>query len=184
MIAPILKSEKVLLKPINIKEAKNYLAWFNDPEVTKYLTTDGKDLNLKKEREIIKKSRLRPNEYVWGIYTSDKKHIGSTGLHKLDFKNKTATWGISIGAKDYWDKRLGTDTLNTIIKYFFTKLKFNRLQLFVNPTNLRAIKCYQRCGLATEGIKRKAKFKNGKFNDMIMMSIIKDDYKNLKNKKK
>ena len=182
MIGPTLKGKKVTLKPIDIKEAANYLKWLKDKEVTRFLTTDGKNLDLKKERLFIKKSLLRINEYIWGIYAPDKRHIGSTGLHKLDAKNKTSTWGISIGEKNYWDQGLGTDALKTVIKFFFTKLKYNRLQLYVSPKNARARKCYTRCGFIEEGIKRKAKFKNGRFTDMVMMSFIKDDYQKLKNK--
>ncbi|MDD5291110.1 MAG: GNAT family protein [Patescibacteria group bacterium] len=179
MIGPILKGEKVILKPIKVSEAENFLHWFKDSKVTRFLRVEGKDLNLKKERKIIKNIRKNKNKIVWSIYTMGGLHIGDTGLHDLDLKrNKKATWGIVIGEKSYWGQGYGTDTLKTVLKFCFTRLKLNRVELSVYPLNIAGFKCYTKCGFKEEGRKRKSIMKRGKYLDEIIMGILRKEYKN------
>jgi len=180
MIGPILKGEKIILKPIKVSEASNYLRWLSDSQVTRFLTTNAKGLNLKKEKNYIKGARKSQIFMNWGIYTKVGRHVGSTGLKNIDLKkNKKATWGIFIGEKDEWGKGYATDTLKTILKFAFNELKLNRVQLSVFKGNIYAKKCYTRCGFNKEGVKRQAIKIDGKFIDEIIMGILRDDYKNI-----
>ncbi|MDD5071652.1 MAG: GNAT family protein [Patescibacteria group bacterium] len=178
MIGPILKGKKVILRPIKVGEAEDFLRWFKDLEVTRFLKIEGKNLNLKKEKSIIKNFRREKKKIVWSIYTEEGAHIGSTGLHDLDLKrNKKATWGIVIGEKSYWNQGYGTDTLKTVLKFCFTKLKLNRVELSVYPPNIAGFKCYIKCGFKEEGKKRKSIMKRGKYLDEIVMGILKKEFK-------
>ncbi|OGF22233.1 hypothetical protein A3D45_00740 [Candidatus Falkowbacteria bacterium RIFCSPHIGHO2_02_FULL_42_9] len=180
MKAPILKGEKVILRPINIKEAAHYLRWIKDGQVNKFLIIDGRGLTLEKEKKIIKQFLGHKAKMNWSIYTQDGGHIGTTGLHDIDSKKHfKAMWGIFIGDKSYWGQGLGTDVLKTVLKYCFGKLKLNRIELGVFKFSPRGQRCYEKCGFRVEGIKRQAIKKNGKFIDEIIMSITKDDYNKL-----
>jgi len=180
MRTPILKGKKIVLKPLKLSQAENFLRWFKDGKVTKFLSADFRDLNLKKEKEFIKKSNNNKTEIRWAIYTKDGRHIGSTGLHQIDKKvHFKATWGIVIGDKNYWNKGLGTDVLKTVLKFCFSDLKLNRLELGVFPLNKGGRRCYEKCGFKIEGIKKQSFYKNSKFLDEIVMGIIKSDYNKL-----
>jgi RimJ/RimL family protein N-acetyltransferase len=174
MKAPILKGKEIILKPIKTSEAGNYLRWFNDPEINRYLTIDGKQLNLVKEIQYIKNALKSKTKYNWAIYTSNM-HIGSTGL-ELNFQHNKATWGIFIGEKDYHNQGLGTDTLKMILNFCFKRLKLNRVELGVFSYNQRGYRCYEKCGFKFEGVKKQAILKNGKYIDEIMMGILRKDY--------
>jgi len=180
MIAPVLKGKKIILKPIQVKQAGRFLEWFGDDEVIRFLLVDGKKLNLKKEIAAIKRLKYSPSHYTWSIYTKNKIHIGSTGLSGVDKNNQRATWGIVIGDKKYWNQGFGTDVLKTVMKFFFTRLKFNRLELKVFPENLAGRKVYKRCGFKKEGLLRQAVYKRGKYYDEIVMSVLKNEYKKFK----
>ncbi len=183
MKVPILKGKKVILKPLELSQAKSYIRWLKDPEINRFLGADFSDLDFKKEKEFIEKSVEDKSVARWAIYTSEGKHIGSTGLHEIDKKiNFKATWGIFIGDKNYWSQGFGTDTLKTVLKYCFGKLKLNRVELCVFPHNPRGKRCYEKCGFKVEGVKRQAIKKNGKFIDDIIMGVIKSDYEQFKSK--
>ena len=111
MIGPILKSKRLLLKPIKVSEAEQFLIWLKQEEITKYLEADFSNLNLKKEKEIIGKMRKDKAAYVWSIYTKKNELIGNTGLHKLDFRNNKVMWGIIIGDKNQWGKGYGQEVI-------------------------------------------------------------------------
>lgn len=176
MNGPILKGKKVILTPRKVSQAKNYVAWFSDPEVNKYLGREFNDLNLKKEKGYLKKAQKEKNQIIWAIYTTSGVHIGSTSLHKIDQQNKKAGWGIVIGNKEYWNQGLCTDSLKTIVRFAFKKLKLNRIELLVFPGNKGGIKCYTRCGFKKEGLKRQAVFKGGKYYDEYIMAILRSEY--------
>ncbi|MDO8668320.1 MAG: GNAT family protein [bacterium] len=182
MKAPILKGEKIILKPLAISQAENFLRWIKDDEVSRFLIIDGRGLTLNKEKEYIKNSLTDKSKLNWAIFTDSGEHIGSTGLHDINRKNLKAVWGIFIGDKNYWNQGLGTDVLKTVSKHCFKKLKLNRVELGVFPHNPRGKRCYEKCGFKVEGVKKQAIWKNGRFIDEIIMGITKDDYKKLINK--
>ncbi|MFA6421863.1 MAG: GNAT family protein [Candidatus Buchananbacteria bacterium] len=180
MYGPILKGKKIILKPINLKEAPSFVKWFQDEEVIKFLGRQNKGLTLVKEKQYIKKIAENKEQVLWSIYTKDGVHIGSTDLHSLSKENKKTEWGIMIGDKNYWNKGYGQDVLKTIIKYSFNTLKLNRFGLSVYEGNIGGIKCYAKCGLKKEGIKRQSIYRYGRFWDEIIMAMLKSDYKKLK----
>ncbi|MFA6533841.1 MAG: GNAT family protein [Patescibacteria group bacterium] len=176
MIGPILKGKKVILRPIAVKEAADYLRWLKDKNINKFLSTEWKDLNLQKEQEYIKKSRKDKNKINWSIYTKDGEHIGSTGLDAIDRYGKKASWGIFIGEKKYWGQGIATEALKNILKFCFESLKLNRVELWVVTENKGGVKCYRRCGFKKEGIRRQAGYRYGRFWDLMVMGILKNEY--------
>jgi RimJ/RimL family protein N-acetyltransferase len=168
------------LKPFASSQARNHFQWFNDPEVTKFLSRDFKGYTLNKAKEYIRQAARKKDAIRWAIYLKDGTHVGNTALHEIDGrKDKKACWGICIGDKNYWGQGLGTDTLKAILKFSFDKLKLHRLELSVFPHNPRGLRCYKKCGFKVEGLKRQSVKKNGKFIDEIIMSILKSDYNKL-----
>ncbi len=176
MIAPILKGEKVILKPMEPKHAKVISKWYNDPKVAKY-----QDFNFSSEegvRKRIIKRRKSDDNLAWTIFTKNNELIGEIKLRDISHKNKNSKIGINIGETNCWNQGYATDTLRTVCKYFFKKLKYNRIELGAFAKNIGAIKCYRKCGFKKEGIKRGSILKNNKFHDSVLMSLIKKDYKN------
>lgn len=182
MYGPILKGKKVILKPLSLKEASTFVNWFKDEEVVRFLGRQHKGLTLAKEKQYIRKMAKNEEQIIWSIYTKEGVHIGSTDLHSLNKENKKTDWGITIGDKNYWNQGYGQDVLKTVMKYCFNVLKLNRFGLSVYEGNLGGIKCYTKCGLKKEGVKRQSIYRYGRYWDEIIMSTLKADYKKLKKK--
>ena len=58
-------------------------------------------------------------------------------------------------------------------------MNMQRIELNVLEDNQRAIHLYEKVGFVKEGIKRRAKYKNGKFVNMLNYSILKDEYRTI-----
>ena len=181
MKGPILKGKKVILKPINIREAADYVRWIKDGQVNKFLIIGGQGLTIEKEKQTIKKFLADKSKMNWSIFTEEENLIGTTSI-VISRIHKRCSWGIFIGNKNYWGQGLGTDALKTVLRYCFNKLKLNRVELGVFTFNPRGLRCYEKCGFKKEGIKKQAIKKNGRFIDEIIMGITKSDYKKLRNK--
>ena len=65
-----------------------------------------------------------------------------------------------------------------LLRLAFDKVGLHRVQLQVFDFNERAISCYEKCGFRREGMLRDYWFKNGKFRDTLLMSILESEYRN------
>ncbi|MCH2232515.1 MAG: GNAT family N-acetyltransferase, partial [Crocinitomicaceae bacterium] len=78
--------------------------------------------------------------------------------------------------RSQWGKGLGTIATNEIIKYGFHRLNLNRIMLTVSEPNKGGVRAYEKVGFKFEGRLRKACYRDGKFHDKIIMSILKSEY--------
>ncbi len=85
--------------------------------------------------------------------------------------------GIVIGEKTYWNKGYGTEVIGLLLRHGFTTLNLHRIYLRVFQNNKRAIRAYEKAGFIHEGRQRQAEFQDGKYLDVILMSVLKDEWK-------
>jgi RimJ/RimL family protein N-acetyltransferase len=104
--------------------------------------------------------------------------IGGTGFVNLDSRNRSAEFGIVIGDKSYWDQGYGTEAVCLLVKHGFNTLNLNRVYLRVLENNPRAMRAYEKAGFSHEGRQRQAEYKDGKYLDLLVMSILKDEFIN------
>ena len=62
----------------------------------------------------------------------------------------------------------------------FETLNLNRIYLYVFETNLRAIHVYEKLGFATEGRLRQAIYRNGRYSDALLMSMLRSEWNSKK----
>ena len=65
----------------------------------------------------------------------------------------------------------GTDAVSILVKYCFHSLNMHKVYLHVFETNTRAIRCYEKAGLKTEGVLIEHHFNNGVFENVLVMGI-------------
>ena len=82
---------------------------------------------------------------------------------------------IFIGDKDYRSKGYGTEAIRLVLEYGFKYLNLKNINLDVFAFNERAIKCYEKCGFKEYGRRRKCKFVNGVYYDVISMDILDEE---------
>lgn len=102
--------------------------------------------------------------------------IGLVSLIKIDQMNQSAEFHIMIGDKQNRGKGAGLFALKEMLRHAFLNLNLQRVELTVNEDNVSAIHLYEKVGFVREGMKRKARFKNGEFINMYMYSILRDDF--------
>ena len=178
-----LVGERIYLSPKSVEDAEEFTEWLNDFETTDYLGRSHRTVTLQGEKEYLEKNG--DNESTFAIVENGtNKLIGSIGLHKLDYINRTATLGIFIGDKNYRSKGYGTKAIRLILDFGFNYLNLNNIKLDLMAFNERALKCYKKCGFKEYGRRRKCKFINGKYYDSISMDILAEEFKEsyIKNK--
>ncbi len=81
---------------------------------------------------------------LYAIEDENGRFIGSLSLREIRGR-ESARLGITIGANDV-GQGYGTDAIRTFLAYYFGELGFSTLYLDVSATNVRAIRCYEKCG--------------------------------------
>ncbi len=86
------------------------------------------------------------------------KHVGRFGMFVL---------------KDYWGQGIGSELIQGMIE-FVKPLGVKRIEATVRSKNKRALELYERLGFEVEGVRNKAAFIDGKFQDEYYISYLID----------
>ncbi|MFC1949809.1 GNAT family N-acetyltransferase [Chloroflexota bacterium] len=141
-------SNKVILREKSSADAWDDYAWETDPELaeldaapvvsipySQYL------LEYTHQLDYSPKTSRR-----FAVDTLDGKHIGNCSYYNLDKPRGEVEVGIMIGNQDYWSQGYGTDAITTLINHIFEETQVNRVRLKTLLSNIRAQKCFQKCG--------------------------------------
>jgi len=102
--------------------------------------------------------------------------LGIARITDIDLINKSAMIGLDI-KPEFRGRGLGTKAFKAIMEYFFLHRNFHRLHLMVLDGNEVAQKLYKSAGFIEEGKLRQAIWRNGHWNDYIVMSILEEEYR-------
>jgi RimJ/RimL family protein N-acetyltransferase len=171
-----LSGPHVYLRPLEREDAPFFVAWLNDPQVTRTLLLY-RPISLQAEEQFIATANQREHDLVLGIaLREDDRLIGGTGLRDINAKDRHAGFGIVIGAKEEWKKGYGTEATRLIVGHAFETLNLNRVWLHVHSFNAAGIRAYEKVGFQREGVLRQEVFREGRYWDTIAMSILREEW--------
>jgi RimJ/RimL family protein N-acetyltransferase len=166
--------DRIYLRAIEQSDIEPCYRWMNDREVTQYILAGKWPLSRLAEQAWVDRAARgeNPNDRALAICLRDGgRHIGNTGLHRIDWHSRTAVLGILIGEKDCWGQGYGTDAVRTLVRYAFEDLNLRKVSLSVLAHNGRAVRCYEKCGFVREGCRRAQYYKDGRYVDDIEMAV-------------
>jgi len=102
--------------------------------------------------------------------------IGVISVNHIDGRNASAAIWISI-SEESWDKGFGTEAVRETARFMFDKLNIRRVWLRVDEENARAIRCFEKCGFALEGVLREDHIRGGSWKNSLVMSLLSGELK-------
>ncbi len=173
----LLEGKLVRLRAREPEDEPLLFQWFNDPEVTQYLTLRY-PLSHAQEAEFIAKSATISYDHAsFGVETiAEKRLIGGVGLEHVSPENRGAVLGIAIGDKQFWDGGFGTDAMRVLCRFGFAMMNLHRIELEVFAENARAVHVYEKVGFRIEGTRRQASFKFGRYQDLHVMGLLEEEF--------
>lgn len=173
---------RLRLRAIEQSDLPQFVKWLNDPEVIEHLLMVT-PLSMAQEEQWFENLLKKPaEECPLGIEIPDERGwllIGNLAFMNLDWRNRQAEVGIFIGNKQYWGRGFGRDALRLMLRHGFNHLNLNRIYLRVNETNLRGIKSYENAGFVLEGRLRESCFQNGRYINMLIMSVLRSEWRDV-----
>ena len=98
--------------------------------------------------------------------------IGTASLSHIDFRNRSAMFGIYIGEATARGKGYGSETTRLTLDYAFTLLGLNSVRLGVAAFNPAGIRAYQKAGFRECGRYREHWWHDGILWDEILMDCL------------
>ena len=175
---PLIRGDKVFLRPAEKDDLTTFVRWFADADMSSLLG------NRAPFSEAMEEQWFNRMLESWGkdhynfvmCRLEDALPFGTISLMRIDRDNGSAGVGIAIGEKSLWGKGYGTDAMNALLDFGFGEVRLERIWLDVYDFNKRARRSYEKSGFVVEGIQRHAHYSEGRYRDVLLMSILRDDW--------
>jgi len=101
--------------------------------------------------------------------------IGAIELRAIDAEHSHAEMSCWVGV-EWWGQGFATEAARAVLRYAFEQLHLNRIvayHMVRNPASGRAL---EKIGMKREGMLRQCVRKWGRFEDVVVMAVLRDDW--------
>jgi ribosomal-protein-serine acetyltransferase len=109
------------------------------------------------------------------VIIDNNEIVGRIGLHYINPQNKCAAIGYWL-TKAAEGQGIITQSCRAIIDYGFNELGLHRIELKAATANTKSQAVPQRLGFTKEGILRDAELVNGHWHDLVLFSVLKEEW--------
>jgi ribosomal-protein-alanine N-acetyltransferase len=172
---PLVTTENLVLRQMNIGDADEMYFLRSDKDVLKYIDR----LPAKSVEEAVQfiemiDANLANNEGVnWAIALKDSPTlIGNICYWQLQKENCRAEIGYVLHPK-YWQKGIMDEAMKAVIDYAFNVMGLHSIEANTNPENKASQNTLMRNGFVQEAYFRENYYHAGKFTDSAIFSLVK-----------
>ena len=174
MNGPVIQGKLVSLRPPRADDAAAIITWFEDMEVTRFLTRQTPP-SLEVEKEWLDKMARDPSYLIW-IVEHEGRAVGVTGIHEIDWKDGYGITGTMVGDKTAWGKGLGRELMQIRARYAFTQTPLRKLKSAYYEGNEASARAQAAAGYRVVGRYRADRFMDGKWSDQILTEALREDW--------
>jgi len=144
---------RIKLRHKRLSDAADDYAWQIDPELSRLDAATELRMTYRDYLSEYAFDLCYPssNRHEFAIETLDGKHIGNCVYYNIKKSESKAEIGIMIGNRDYWNQGYGDEAINALLYYIFTQTGLERVYLTTLTWNIRAQKCFKKCGFKESG---------------------------------
>ncbi|MBR9920478.1 MAG: GNAT family N-acetyltransferase [Bacteroidetes bacterium] len=170
----MIHTDRLLLRPIELRDKEAVFAYRSDPEANKY---QGWVPESPEEVEaFIKKnpSDFNEAESWFQLVLVDKENgavIGDVGIHFTGDQNRQCELGVTL-SKAKQGCGFAREAMHAVMKYLFTELNKHRIFASVDPANRSSIRLLERLGFRKEAHFRESLFFKGEWVDDVVYGLL------------
>ena len=169
-----LETDRLRLRKLRLRDAKDLYAWTSDREVARYVLWDA-HRSLGETRDYIRYVRSlyrRGLPASWGIELKESgKVIGTIGVMSWNPDHRWAEVGYSLG-KAWWHQGYAAEALGRLIRYLTEERGVHRVEAMCDVRNPASARVMEKCGMQREGTLRQKVYNKGEYADVALYSII------------
>jgi RimJ/RimL family protein N-acetyltransferase len=170
--------ERVALGPIRRDLLPLYQRWINDFGTLRTLAIPPQPLTMEGETAWYDHTATPDASAVhFTIYEIVSwQPIGNTDWRAIDYRNRTAMFGLMIGDPANRGKGYGTEATRLMLDYAFTALGLHSVMLTCYAFNLAGQRAYEKAGFRVFGRRHECHMMGGKLWDEIYMECLASEF--------
>ncbi|MEG3066560.1 GNAT family protein [Acetomicrobium sp.] len=173
----IIENEDITLRAIEESDLELLREMINDPEIESMTGGYSYPVSTYQQRKWFESLANGSNDLRLIIDIKEHGAIGTVMLTDIDWKNRTTQSHWKIANRiDVRCKGYGTRAVKALIKYAFNELNMHCVYCKVIEYNIASQKIVEKIGFKREGILRERIYKNGNYHNVIVWSILKDEF--------
>ncbi|MBU3127858.1 GNAT family N-acetyltransferase [Clostridium tagluense] len=174
---PKIITKRLVLREITEQDAESIYKLLSNPEVIKYDTFE-LFTDIKQAEDLIEcfnEAFRQKRAIFWGISLKNESQIIGFCKCEIEIPKIRADLGYDL-RPEYWNRGIMTEALDAVIDFTFNKADVNRIEASVSNENNASIRVLEKLGFIKEGVLRKRSYWGGSYRDMVMLSILKNEY--------
>ncbi|SCX28355.1 Protein N-acetyltransferase, RimJ/RimL family [Ruminococcaceae bacterium P7] len=165
------------LRELQYRDLSTINQWRNNKDLIDLLGAPFRFININVDEDWYNNYLSNRDTNVRCSIVDENDHLfGLVSITSINTINQTAEFHVMLGDLNNCGKGIGTFAVSEMISHAFYNLNLRRIELAVLADNLRAQHVYEKVGFVCEGTKRKAVFKNGRFVDLKLYAILREEY--------
>ncbi len=174
-----LETERILLRPIEIRDLESIHRLHSFPESARYNTLPI-PRNIDQTRKTIEpwlaENRMSDaKSYTFALHLKrETTFIGLCGIKLSRDKYKRAEIWYIVDP-EYWNRGYATETVQAIIRFLFEKFDIHRIEAGCAVENSASIRVLEKAGMTKEGIRRKILPLQSGWADNYLFAILETD---------
>lgn len=150
----LMTGKRIQIRYKKLSDAKEDYVWQTDAELARLDAAAPLQMTYQRylSEYTFELSYTHANRCEFAVDTLAGEHIGNCVYYNINQSDSEAEMGIMIGNRDYWNQGYGLETINTLLSYIFINTKLARIYLTTLTWNIRAQKCFKKCGFKEYGL--------------------------------
>ena len=173
--------DEIWIKPTELADVPKIVALRNDPSTLLHLH-DVNQYNAAQTEAWLRTlpaASKRYSVFEWlnapAMPAECSEFLGLVRIDRIDSVSRNCAIGLDIVA-EHRGKGLSAKVYSWLLDYLFLQLNMHMVYLEVLESNERAIHVYERLGFRVDGRLRQRIFRNGTYEDSILMSLLRSEY--------
>ena len=172
----VIKTKRLALTQMALKDTDNLFKMLSDKETAKYVGIEEKKKAIEKLIKVYLKRSKRGEGILLKMATrKDNNFLGFFALPNYNDVHRRTEIGYTI-TKENWNKGYVSEAILTAVNFLFKKIKLNRLEAMVHPNNKVSLHLLNKFGFKKEGLVRQRYYMNNKPEDMVMLSLLREEW--------
>ncbi|MFC3748301.1 GNAT family N-acetyltransferase [Paenibacillus sp. GCM10012306] len=167
----IVQNGSLAVRALEPRDNVLLVKWLSDPTVLEFYAGRDDPHDLDKVNAVF---YAQEDDEVRCIIEYDAKEIGYIQFYPLDDETKREygyedekIYGMDqfIGEVDYWNKGIGTLLITSMVKFLTGDRRADAVVMDPQTRNVRAIRCYEKCGFRKVKLLPKNELHEGEYQD-------------------
>lgn len=148
----------------------------NDEGIERMTVDDHFPISTLQEEQWYMNNICNPGFHKYIIDTPNDGAVGLVSLEDINWRNRSFQIPIKIMKERCGTVGVGIDAHMAMLRYAFDELQMYRAWGITLDYNQASLNMLKSCGYTVEGRNRSAIYKNGKYHDLVLTSLLREEY--------